>query len=442
MATTTWSSIREDIAKDFGFIKVDTTGSSIDGTVIYSTNLQAYFPQDDALNGWFVHIDAGTNQYEIRRIADYESSNGSITIFGTAFTDDSTARSISLFRYVHPQIYRDNFNDVLRDIFPYVAKTIDLKTISTGDFQREYTLPTKLKRIQQVELGSWPDAENYANNVLSNADFETWSNSTTCTSWSATNLTITQEEDTTSPNNYSVFAGSYSAKLQVAASTAGSLLQSVTPSVGVEGNEVHLGLWVYCNTADRVSAQISGSDVTSTPVTGTAHSGTGWELLEVSAFIDNNGTSFSAGLSVTSGTAIAFYADEAICIVGQSDPFTKYYAPIDWWEYIPPSEGASTGGSLVFTNSLRSFQGLRIKGLDQLTEASADTSTIEVGSEQLEPIIEKTKQYVAEQLATQATGDQKSRWMTDAERYREKYEVSINTGRGLYRPKKRLKLPM
>ena len=147
-------------------------------------------------------------------------------------------------------------------------------------------------------------------------------------------------------------------------------------------------------------------------------------------------------MSVTSGTAIAFYADEAICIVGQSDPFTKYYAPIDWWEYIPPSEGASTGGSLVFTNSLRSFQGLRIKGLDQLTEASADTSTIEVGSEQLEPIIEKTKQYVAEQLATQATGDQKSRWMTDAERYREKYEVSINTGRGLYRPKKRLKLPM
>ena len=108
MATTTWSSIREDIAKDFGFIKVDTTGSSIDGTVIYSTNLQAYFPQDDALNGWYVHIDAGTNQYEIRRIADYESSNGSITIFGTAFTDDSTARSISLFRYVHPQIYREN----------------------------------------------------------------------------------------------------------------------------------------------------------------------------------------------------------------------------------------------------------------------------------------------------------------------------------------------
>ena len=442
MATTTWSSIREDIAKDFGFIKVDTTGSSIDGTVIYSTNLQAYFPQDDALNGWYVHIDAGTNQYEIRRIADYESSNGSITIFGTAFTDDSTARSISLFRYVHPQIYKDNFNDAIRDIFPYISKTIDLKTISTGDVQREYTLPTKLKRIQQVEVGSWPDAENYANNVLSNADFETWSNSTTCTSWSATNLTITQESDTTSPNNYSVFAGSYSAKLQVAASTAGSLLQSVTPSVGVEGNEVHLGLWVYCNTADRVSAQISGSDVTSTPVTGTAHSGTGWELLEVSAFIDNNGTSFSAGLSVTSGTAIAFYCDEAIAIVGQSDPFTKYYAPIDWWEYIPPSEGASTGGTLVFKNSLRSFQGLRIKGLDQLSEASADTSTIEVGSEQLEPIIEKTRQYVAEQLATQSTGDQKTRWMTDADRYREKYEVAINIGRGLYRPRKRLKLPM
>ena len=442
MATTTWSSIREDIAKDFGFIKVDTTGSSIDGTVIYSTNLQAYFPQDDALNGWYVHIDAGTNQYEIRRIADYESSNGSITIFGTAFTDDSTARSISLFRYVHPQIYKDNFNDAIRDIFPYISKTIDLKTISTGDVQREYTLPTKLKRIQQVEVGSWPDAENYANNVLSNADFETWSNSTTCTSWSATNLTITQESDTTSPNNYSVFAGSYSAKLQVAASTAGSLLQSVTPSVGVEGSEVHLGLWVYCNTADRVSAQISGSDVTSTPVTGTAHSGTGWELLEVSAFIDNNGTSFSAGLSVTSGTAIAFYCDEAIAIVGQSDPFTKYYAPIDWWEYIPPSEGSSTGGTLVFKNSLRSFQGLRIKGLDQLSEASADTSTIEVGSEQLEPIIEKTRQYVAEQLATQSTGDQKTRWMTDADRYREKYEVAINIGRGLYRPRKRLKLPM
>ncbi len=442
MATTTWSSIREDIAKDFGFIKVDTTGSSIDGTVIYSTNLQAYFPQDDALNGWYVHIDAGTNQYEIRRIADYESSNGSITIFGTAFTDDSTARSISLFRYVHPQIYKDNFNDAIRDIFPYISKTIDLKTISTGDVQREYTLPTKLKRIQQVEVGSWPDAENYANNVLSNADFETWSNSTTCTSWSATNLTITQESDTTSPNNYSVFAGSYSAKLQVAASTAGSLLQSVTPSVGVEGSEVHLGLWVYCNTADRVSAQISGSDVTSTPVTGTAHSGTGWELLEVSAFIDNNGTAFSAGLSVTSGTAIAFYCDEAIAIVGQSDPFTKYYAPIDWWEYIPPSEGASTGGTLVFKNSLRSFQGLRIKGLDQLSEASADTSTIEVGSEQLEPIIEKTRQYVAEQLATQSTGDQKTRWMTDADRYREKYEVAINIGRGLYRPRKRLKLPM
>ena len=442
MATTTWSSIREDIAKDFGFVKVDTTGSSIDGTKIYSTNLQAYYPQDDALNGWYVHIDAGTNQYEIRRIADYESSDGSITIFGTAFTDDSTARSISLFRYVHPQIYRDNFNDAIRDIFPWIAKTVDLKTIATGDDQTEYTLPTKLKRIHQVEIGSWPSASNYANNVLSNADFETWSNSTTCTSWSATNLTITQEEDTTSPNNYSVFAGSYSAKLQVAASTAGSLLQSVTPSVGVEGSEVHLGLWVYCNTADRVSAQISGSDVTSTPVTGTAHSGTGWELLEVSAFIDNNGTSFSAGLSVTSGTAIAFYCDEAISMVGQSDPFTKNYSPIDWYKYTPPSEGASTGGSLIFARSLRSFQGLRIKGLDQLTEASSDSSTIEVASEQLEPIIDKTRQYVAEQLATQSTGDQNSRWMAVAERYREKYEIAINIGRGLYRPPKKLKTPM
>ena len=442
MATTTWSSIREDVAKDFGFIKVDTTGTSIDGTVIYSTNLQAYFPQDDALNGWYIHIDAGTNQYEIRRIADYESSNGSITIFGAALTDDSTARSISLFRYVHPQIYRDNFNDALRDIFPYVAKTIDLKTISTGDDQTEYTLPTKLKRVHQVSIGSWPNASNYANNVLSNADFETWSNSTTCTSWSASNLTITQESDTTSPNNYSVFAGSSSAKLQVAASTAGSLLQAVTPSVGVEGTEVHLGLWVYCNTADRVSAQISGNDVTSTPVTGTAHAGLGWELLEVSAFIDNNGTSFSAGLSVTSGTAIAFYCDEAISIVGQSDQFTKHYTKINWWDYAPPSEGASTGGKLIFQNSLRSFQGLRIKGVDQLSEASADTSTIEVDTEQLEPIIDKTRQYVAEQLATQSTGDQKSRWMTDAERYREKYEIALNIGRGLNRPKKNLTLPM
>ncbi|KKL47703.1 hypothetical protein LCGC14_2332910, partial [marine sediment metagenome] len=290
-----------------GHYSFTTTTGHIDASLITSTDLTQRFPNNDRLKGWYVEIeDAGASDAgAIRRVTAYTASTGALAITDPDLGDDDNARTVSIYRR-HPDDLRDAYNTGARlQLYPSLGMIRDVETLVTGQIQSTFTLPTTFRRKPlRVWLGTRQNAESIVENVLSNGGFEAFT-SGAADSWTLTGggSAQAQESQTSGPKNYAILEGSSSVKLSISLNTATTLLQTVTPDVGVEGSEINMSVWVYCNTASRVSAQISGSDVVSTPVTGSTHGGTGWERLTVNAFIDVNGTSFETGIDITTGAA-------------------------------------------------------------------------------------------------------------------------------------------
>lgn len=413
MPTITWETLKREIGRRAGgHFAVQTISPHITASAITSADLIARFPNDSRLKGWYVMVEdaASSENGKIRRITAYTAATGAMAITDPDLTPDTNERTVSIYRR-HPDDLRDAYNSGARlQLFPSLGMVRDVETLVTGQIQHTFTLPTTFRRRPlRVWLGTRQNAESIAENVLSNAGFENFT-SGAADSWTlvGAGATQAQESQTSGPKNYAVLEGSSSVKLSIADSTATTFLQTVTPSVGVEGMEVNKSIWVYCNTASRVSAQISGSDVVSTPVTGTKHGGTGWERLTVNAFIDVNGTSFDTGVDITSGVVIALYVDEAICLVGQSEPADSPWEPLLNWRWRPSAAGASDGGILEVPYRLPVQHRLRIQGMDLLSSVSADTDTLEVGDDFIPIIAEKCWAYLLRQDARQ-TRDRRER---------------------------------
>ena len=107
-------------------------------------------------------------------------------------------------------------------------------------------------------------------------------------------------------------------------------------------------------------------------VTGTAHSGNGWQRLTVSTTSSNVGSTIKVGLNFASnGSIYTVYADEAILTSGPSETPKGYESIVfDWTE---------EGDNLTFLSAPPSHYNLHIVGcgaLETLT-AGADTITLE-----------------------------------------------------------------
>jgi hypothetical protein len=232
--------------------------------------------------------------------------------------------------------------------------------------------------VRQVFEETRIDANSYGNNIVGtlNCDFEEWSNSTTPADWVNSNFTsITQEEETTSPDNYMVFSGSYSAQFQVAAGSVNTALLTVPSGTNYKGEEINVGVWVYSRTASRVSAAIQiDSDTIST---GTTHSGGGWERLTHTLVATDLGTSIKVGLHVTSASdAFVFYADEIIATSGQSEIPQPLGSPIMGWR-------EETDNIVIHgIRSDNNYQ-LRVRGMAPLSSVSSGSDTMEIEGDQL-----------------------------------------------------------
>ena len=339
MPTTAWSVARPEIQREFGFVSFATTTNITTDDKVISTNLQDDFDKDDWFNGWYIIILGTNNDRVIRRVEDYAASTGQLTLAGASLSSEDSAKTCELSK-AHPGDLQDYFNRARQDLFPQICIVRDLQTLVTGFRQFTFTLPSTFRGGPiAVYLGRRDSAESTPENVLTNGGFEDWTNSTTPVNWTLAGASgaVNQEKETTSPKNYLVLADSNSALLTAASSTITTLKQTVNvggaSDLGRDWSEINISVWVYSVTASRVTAEIDATE-------GVAHTGTGWELLTVSKNIDNS-SSFTAGVSISSGAAMGCYIDEALCTVGPSEVLDREWQRIFAYRWLPPVDGLS-----------------------------------------------------------------------------------------------------
>ena len=441
MPTTTWSTMRQEIVRPLGLVTGTTSANLAANTSLVDEDLTDLYPTDDYFNdSWFVIVTSNNNDGEYRRVTDYAQSSGTITVSKAwPSGSDSSTSTFELMTVDPPSVLRA-YNRARQDVWPHIGIVRDVETIVTGQRQFTYTIPSSIRRVNRVYLGEKYEAQNDSENLLLNGSFEDWTNATTADNWSVTGsgASVNKEEQTTSPRNYAVLSGNNSARLLVPLNQATTLVQTYNSAssdytaVATEGMEANLSAWVYCNTASRVSLAIDGDVQTAT------HGGTGWELMTGSNDLDATDTSTVVGISVSSGAAIPVFVDEIFLTLGQSEVLDRPYTPITNWDVIPPAAGGSNGGTLRFTGQVPSHRRLRIVGSDLLSSASADSDTIEIDGELLEPLYNRIRQLLCDE---RAMGNQESYWFTLARQFEADYVRAIESGAvGIRPPRQRFKV--
>ena len=441
MPTTTWSTMRQEIVRPLGLVTGTTSANLAANTSLVDEDLTDLYPTDDYFNdSWFVIVTSNNNAGEYRRVTDYAQSGGTITVSKAwpSGSDGSTS-TFELMTVDPPSVLRA-YNRARQDVWPHIGIVRDVETIVTGQRQFTYTIPSSIRRVNRVYLGERYEAQNDSENLLLNGSFEDWTNAISPDYWSVTGsgASMNQEEQTTSPRNYAVLSGNNSARLVVPSSTVTTIVQTFDSTldrytaVATQGMEANLSAWVYCTVASRVSLTIDGA------VQSETHGGTGWELLTGSQILTQTDTEAAVGLSITSGSAMAVFVDEIFFTLGQSEVLDRPYTPITNWDVIPPAAGGSNGGTLRFTGQIPSHRRLRVVGSDLLSSAAADSDTIEIDGELLEPLYNRIRQLLCDE---RAMGNQESYWFTLARQFESDYIRAIESGAvGIRPPRQRFKV--
>lgn len=445
MPTSTWATMRDEILRPLGFEDfATTTNIPGGGTAVISTELANRWSNNDFFNGWYFILeqdsDGGTPANGAgltRRVTDYVASTGTLTVAGAGLSTEDEAVDCAVSRF-HPDDVKRAFNRARQDVWPHVGIVRDHQTLVTGPGQTLFTVPSTIRSIRGVQIGSRLRAASVSDNLLTDGEMEDWVSTTELNKWAVTGSgsTVNQESQATTPTNHMVLEGQYSARLAVDVSTETTLLHDyVTPDVAIGSVELNGSIWVYCTEADRVKAQITTTGPSTTQ--GSYHSGTGWERLTASKTPSSATTQCKLGIHAhSSGPAVSAYVDEAILIAGPSEALEGTWEPvIDPYEHIPAVAGASNHGLLRLPRGLPEKQVLRIIGTDLLSSVSTDSDTVEVDGELLEPLYAKVREYLC------AERNKSSAWADREENYRAEYEELINfQGRRLRMPNRKLRM--
>lgn len=450
MPTTTWSTARQEIVRPFGLVTGTVSAAlEADTTLLDEDLADAYSSNDFFNNNWHVLVTSGTNVNEARRVTDYVGIAGGGVAAGTltvskAWADDGSTLATYELMTLDPVHVLRAYNRARAIVWPWVGIVRDVETVVTGNRQFTYEVPSTIRRVNNIYLGERYEAQHDSENLLLNGSFEDWTDATTCDNWAVASTgsgtsTIHREDQTYSPNNYAILSGDRSLRLAVPASTTATVLQTFNSAssdytaVATQGMTASLSAYVYCNLPSRVQLSIDGT------VQSASHGGTGWELMTGSQTLTHDDTSTVVGISVTSGAAVAVFVDEMFLTLGQSGVIDKPYSPITNWEFIPPVDGASSGGTIRFKNQIPKQRRLRIVGTDMLSPVSSDSDTLEIDGDLLEPLYNKTRQLLADE---RAMGNPQSYWYTMARQFETEYNRAIESGSvGIRPPRGRFKAP-
>jgi len=377
-STSTVDTILPEYARRLGAYagSFSTTTDITTNTSVVSTGLtDRGFTADDTLNDFYIRITSGENDNKIRRISDYTGSSGTITVTGTNLAAEDSAETFEIYRY-DPNLLLDTLQSGAQSAFPSLYVEVNDRNTTLGGSQQLYPRPTSIPPgyVRQISIEPRIDAKSHGNNIVGtlNCDFE---NSTISTDWTASNITLAAEEETTGPDNFMVYAGTQSGKCTVGSSSVGTLLMTVPSGTNYVREEINVGVWVYSRTASRVSAAIQ-LDSSSVSV-GSTHSGLGWERLTHTLVADGVSSSIKVGVSATSGTAFVFYADEIVVTAGQSEiprvPINKVFS---WRE---------EGSSIRIFEGVSQDRNLLVRGMGMLDFTQLDTTganTVELNQSQ------------------------------------------------------------
>jgi len=377
-STSTVDTILPEYARRLGAYagSFSTTTNITTNTSVVSTGLtDRGFSVDDILNDFYIRITSGENDDKVRRISDYTGSSGTITVTGTNLAAEDSAETFEIYRY-DPNLLLETLQTGAQNAFPSLFVEINNRDITLAPSQQLYPRPTSIPPgyVRQLSLEPRMDAKSYTNNIVGtlNCDFE---NSTIATDWTASNITLAAEEETTGPDNFMVYAGTQSGKCTVGASSVGTLLMTVPSGTNYVGEEINVGVWVYSRTASRVSAAIQ-LDSSSVSV-GSTHSGLGWERLTHTLVADGVSSSIKVGISVTASSSFVLYMDEIITTAGQSEiPRIPINKILSWRE---------EGSSIRLLGSVAQDRNLLVRGMGMLDFTQVGTTgsnTIELNQSQ------------------------------------------------------------
>ena len=414
MPTSQWSTMRQEILRPLGLV-TGSAPTNTSTTVVTDPKLSDRFPVDDYFNDqWFIHITEGNDAGKFRRVDDYVGSTGAVTVGGSNISGGDTPNfELSQF---HPDDVKRAYNRARQVVFPKISMVRDVETVVTGESQYTYTVPSSMRQVDRVFVGSRKDASG-SGNLLLNGDFEDW------TGDSADNWTLSAGADyeETGAENHLVLDGS-SARVAVGDSTTPTYLQTYDPSsssytaVATEGVQANVSAWVYCLSGSSFKIRIAGTDY------GDFHGGSGWERLSASADLGATDATAIVGISVSTGGALTIYVDEIYLSLGQSGVQDLPYVDVRDWEYTAPTVGASDGGTIRLRSALGEQRRLRLVGRDLLSLVTVDGSTVEVDGELLEPLYFKVRQYLCQERSGQGYGGY---WTEQADRWRMDYEAAI-----------------
>jgi hypothetical protein len=468
LPTTSFRTIRREVMRPLGLVEFSTTSNIGSGTSIISTELTNRFSNDDFFNGWFVTIvvdnDDGTSTpanglgTTTRRVTDYATSSGTLTVAGANLSAEDEVVDCDLYTF-HPDDIKRAYEKARQVVFErYIGIVRDTETLVTGQSQVLFTIPSTVRKVQRIYLGDTLEAVSHADNLLLNGGLEDWSSATSPDNWDLTGgggagATVNQEQQTHGPSNYMVLNGSSSMKLYHPATDYTIYeRQTLNPSqsIAIENVELNFSVWVYCtgssNTSFIVHALLEGAGVTSQPVYSDKHGLTGWERMKVSGLTDkdavlNSNVTVGIGLDSDDSTGFYVYIDEAFCVAGPDELAEAPWEPILDYEILPPVGGASNGGLIRLKHPLPEKKRLRIVGLDYLSTISTDATTIEIDGDLLEPLYDLMRSYLCEERASPAlTGKVSAQWALKAAEYRQKFE-NATLRLGLEMPGPRLRDP-
>ena len=208
----------KELSKSIGdFITFNTTTNLTTSKLIVSTDLNEYdFVSDDYFSGWFVYVANGNNAGQERRIYDYATSTGTITVYGANFIADVGAVTCELRRHSRASCLKA-INAASKEIFP-----------NLGEYYEDTSIVT----------GNW----------LPNGHLDKWSNSTTPDLWIPVNASVGSSGFTMGGGKHSALmtATSAGAYLDINSTTYPRLLQLMNTSITFKA-------WAYPNTTSNAT---------------------------------------------------------------------------------------------------------------------------------------------------------------------------------------------
>lgn len=134
MGTTTRLALDQKLSESIGdFIEVDTTTNITTNQYIVSTALNEYdLASDDYFNEWWVYITEGNNSGILRRISDYTTSTGRLTVYGASLSAEAGAVTIRVYRYGRTNKLLA-IDRAIEEIYPSLYKALDDSTLVTGN---------------------------------------------------------------------------------------------------------------------------------------------------------------------------------------------------------------------------------------------------------------------------------------------------------------------